>query len=489
MLFLSLLIALALAISLYFYFVMETTTRVSLKTDDIISASMPDGTQAIVLLNSYNPQFASHPLLASIPLLNMVNSFMPNKLPIDIVCFLQYSNEELNTLYAIGNDVNCRRVFKRLISSDLLIDSPKSIDVEGTRYYIYALRTGEMISAYIGDDYLLFSSNLLLLQIAVKRLYSNSNYFRTLDKKYFDQTKTDGLRCFIRPNIIPFGRDGRASLEEWSSAEWLMMNVDIYPDSLSIQFDIDNSENYRAKDVKLVVPHFNNSSDSTEILINHLSLDAILGFNLTSGEESLEKSPNAIYELYWSQSCLNLLKKYCREGAVIKTIADDITIGENILILPFDNNSDFKTLFQNLLKENFKENQAILRKETIEGYWKAEALPMPIFMRSLLNAGSDERIVYSILNDDELLFATNYTLLINYYKKNRETEAADSIPSGLYSYLKGSFTAIKNNRYTEYLTLPTLFFTSTVQEHYEFVSSKVAYLPNKIRFTYSLSNQ
>lgn len=240
LLFLSLLIALTLAISLYFYFAKETTTKVFFKTDDIITASMPDGTQAIVLLDSYNQQLASHPLLASIPLLNTVNSFMPEKLPIEIICFLQYSNGELNSLYTIGNDANCRGVFNRLISSDLLIDSPTSINVEDVRYHLYALRTGEIISAYIGEDYFLFSSNLPLLQIAVKRLYSNSTCFKSYDEECFNPTKTGNLRCFIRPNIIPFGRDGRASLEEWSSAEWLMMDVNIYPDSLSFQFEIDN---------------------------------------------------------------------------------------------------------------------------------------------------------------------------------------------------------------------------------------------------------
>lgn len=376
------------------------------------------------------------------------------------ICALQAS-QVMTPLFICANDEASNRVVSTFLVEQTYSEDVREVSIDRFQYSLYSTQSGEVITLYKSGDFLILSPSFNLVKDCVAVLEKDDKVDKTL-RFLYDKTKAvtnNRSVIYFKPPIIPLGVNGESSLEEQTLQEWAMASIKERPKSLLI------STAFLSKRL-LNTPSLPCSwwmSRDAESTI-YISKERIL--STLECEKPQEKL--SLYELYWNQEFINLLKQEVHKGANILTYKDRVTGSEQLLIVPIEDRKTFKLAYNKLLQDNKRENRSYLREEGIRGYWKTIVVPTPYSLRSILNLSNDKRLIYTYLEKDQFIITSNYQLLLAYQQRSLKDDVSFSFISNpqlvdngylLESAIAGDLKFIQKNPNNSVL-IPLFLYTN-----------------------------
>lgn len=326
----------------------------------------------------------------------------------ELICALRFESEQLASLYILPQSPLNKSFVTCLFDEIKLGSKPKKVVKDDKLFYIYALQSGELLTYYEDSNVLCFSLSYRLVEEAVETLNSNKHdeFLHTL---YDSTPQIDGnVLCLFRPNIMPLGRLGESSLEEFSTDPWVKSILDFSPKKIEL---------------KVSLPKVNNDLYLIQDEYFKMALEVpqdLISLSYFSKKEAKKIWENSIsdamsrFDQFWNQEVGHLLFDNMDSGVLIYGVNDTVTLSEPIISIPFVDSQVVAKQTARLIRENQWQVNRLLREETIDGYWRINVMPTPQGVKSLTKVNDDARLMYYYFREGEMLVAFNYFLLYNY---------------------------------------------------------------------------
>lgn len=309
--------------------------------------------------------------------------------------------------YSVGNALLVQDYIKKsypYASSDNFNDTKGKLFADGLGNFITYLESEDIIC--FGSDYSLVE---LLEQTSLVEQPDSTFQKEVLKQLNVTGSSLGAQTVFYRPNIVPLGRKGVSSLEEYTTSKWLTTNVLKGDSSLSFHSymptytDVNNNQ-------ELSVPvSLNVGVPISTKLVSYYGNSTMLAYLSLPIDVKSTRLENL-----WNSSLSAWLSSEATQGVFVYYLEDSIMESEKLIRIPLLNISRARESLQRLLSENQMVYKSLLREETIQGYWKIDVMPAIFGLQQLAEVSRDRRLLYYRFTDKELLLAFNYNLLFNY---------------------------------------------------------------------------